>query len=247
MRQLLLVGAALASATAAQANVTVHIERSPTKQAMLMPNASVEDFSSASGAGFNSSFGGSPANAIFTGFTAGNGAATLGAGQAVIKFDRGVRYFGYRPGALDENNTIELFSKGQSLGFFNFVDSPLKTGIVGSSLAWGISNMLAGMSAAAPAPFTYVNFFSDAAIDEVRFTQTSGSFSFDDVRVGDFETVVRRSAMVSRSSQLSQSATGFSQVTAVPEPATWALMILGFGAVGYALRRRHRVKGVRFA
>ena len=29
-------------------------------------------------------------------------------------------------------------------------------------------------------------------------------------------------------------------VTAVPEPATWALMILGFGIVGSALRRRRR-------
>ena len=29
-----------------------------------------------------------------------------------------------------------------------------------------------------------------------------------------------------------------SLVTAVPEPATWALMILGFGIVGSALRRR---------
>jgi hypothetical protein len=25
---------------------------------------------------------------------------------------------------------------------------------------------------------------------------------------------------------------------AVPEPATWAVMIVGFGAVGYVLRRR---------
>ncbi len=33
---------------------------------------------------------------------------------------------------------------------------------------------------------------------------------------------------------------------AVPEPATWALMILGFGAVGYAIRRRPKVS-VRFA
>ena len=27
-------------------------------------------------------------------------------------------------------------------------------------------------------------------------------------------------------------------VAPVPEPATWAMMILGFGAVGYSLRRR---------
>jgi len=34
----------------------------------------------------------------------------------------------------------------------------------------------------------------------------------------------------------------------VPETSTWALMILGFGAIGGALRRRHSVKArVRFA
>ena len=30
------------------------------------------------------------------------------------------------------------------------------------------------------------------------------------------------------------------QVNAVPEPATWAMMLLGFGAVGMVLRRRRR-------
>lgn len=35
---------------------------------------------------------------------------------------------------------------------------------------------------------------------------------------------------------------------AVPEPATWALMILGMGAVGFAMRRRSKIKTiVRFA
>lgn len=29
-------------------------------------------------------------------------------------------------------------------------------------------------------------------------------------------------------------------VAAVPEPGTWALMLLGFGAVGYSMRRRRR-------
>lgn len=30
-------------------------------------------------------------------------------------------------------------------------------------------------------------------------------------------------------------------VGAVPEPATWAMMIIGFGAVGFAMRRRQKV------
>ena len=37
-------------------------------------------------------------------------------------------------------------------------------------------------------------------------------------------------------------------VAAVPEPATWAMMLVGFGAVGYAMRRRRGVTtGVQFA
>jgi len=34
--------------------------------------------------------------------------------------------------------------------------------------------------------------------------------------------------------------------TAVPEPATWAMMLMGFGAIGYGARRR-RAPNVRFA
>ncbi len=40
--------------------------------------------------------------------------------------------------------------------------------------------------------------------------------------------------------------TTFSTVGGVPEPATWAMLILGFGVVGGAMRRRQRVS-VRFA
>jgi hypothetical protein len=41
---------------------------------------------------------------------------------------------------------------------------------------------------------------------------------------------------------------GFSTTAAVPEPATWAMMFLGFGGVGFAMRRRSKVgTRIRFA
>lgn len=40
---------------------------------------------------------------------------------------------------------------------------------------------------------------------------------------------------------------GISAAPAVPEPATWAMMILGMGAIGFSLRRRMRASEVRSA
>jgi choice-of-anchor C domain-containing protein len=34
-------------------------------------------------------------------------------------------------------------------------------------------------------------------------------------------------------------------IAPVPEPATWAMMLFGFGAIGFAMRRRKDPKGVR--
>lgn len=43
-------------------------------------------------------------------------------------------------------------------------------------------------------------------------------------------------------------ATSSPAASAVPEPATWGMMLLGFGAMGYAMRRRSKVKpNVQFA
>lgn len=39
-------------------------------------------------------------------------------------------------------------------------------------------------------------------------------------------------------------ARGFSPTAAVPEPGTWAMMLLGFGAVGVSMRRRRRTTNV---
>jgi hypothetical protein len=45
-----------------------------------------------------------------------------------------------------------------------------------------------------------------------------------------------------------QSGEGHPFIPAVPEPATWAMMLLGFGALGGMLRRRERQSArIRFA
>lgn len=42
------------------------------------------------------------------------------------------------------------------------------------------------------------------------------------------------------STQASGNTTFSAAATAVPEPSTWGLMLLGFGAIGFAMRRRRR-------
>lgn len=214
MRKSLLLGAAALlvslSASANAAFVTVHVETSSARQAGIAPGALLEDFSSASFASgsFVSDFGGAGPAADFQGFSAGAPGSAFGGsafatsnGAASVKLDRAVKYFGYRTAALDGNNRIELFSHGESLGYFSLVSSAHDAGAPNNP------SQLDG-------DFTYVNFFSDTAFDEVRFTQSAGSFALDDVRVN--------------------------QVTPVPEAGLWALMILGFGALGAALRWRRR-------
>ena len=209
MRNSLLLGAAMMFGAATSANaayVTVHVERSAATQAQIAPGAFVESFDAAAQGSFTSSFGNSAVKGVFSGFGFGGGTSTLGAGQAELTLDRKVKYFGFRTDQLDGNNTVELLSNGRSLGTFNLVGSPGQAGFDGPSAESG---------------YTYVNFFSDTAFDQVRFVQSAGSAVFDDVSVG--------------------------QVTAVPEAKTWTMLILGFGAAGVALRRARRVKGVRFA
>jgi hypothetical protein len=75
-------------------------------------------------------------------------------------------------------------------------------------------------------------------------TLLSGSFGSR----SDFSGLVSLSAgstfdfRVNRAGDYSYDSTGLSaSITAVPEPATWAMMIIGFGAAGSMIRRRRAV------
>ncbi len=69
-------------------------------------------------------------------------------------------------------------------------------------------------------------------------TENDGVFSVVDIFNGD-----ATSGSLSTAGAITQFTT--SQIAAVPEPSTWAMMLLGFGAIGVATRRRKRLTGAR--
>lgn len=88
--------------------------------------------------------------------------------------------------------------------------------------------------------FTAYGFIFDQVLrlDLSRALSTSGASV-----TGGSESVFILSRSVANGGTVSLSTT-----PAVPEPATWALMILGMGAVGFAMRRRKIVNmTIRFA
>lgn len=159
------IGAALAASVAmpASAWVSVYVATSPAQQDAI-----------ASG---SLALGDAGVDAVFTGFTPGAAGSFATAGSsASLKLDRGAGYFSFRTGALDGRNTMELFSHGQSLGYYNLVDSAAAAGFGNGS------GQFAGND-------RYVNFFVDEGVDEIHFTQSGGSFAFDTIRVGQLAAV----------------------------------------------------------
>ncbi|WP_445191235.1 PEPxxWA-CTERM sorting domain-containing protein [Sphingomonas sp. Tas61C01] len=105
--------------------------------------------------------------------------------------------------------------------FAGFVDSPLTKGFV----------RFIGTS---PTGFTSYDGVSTLA-------PTAATF-YTDVNTGTFNTD-RGDVFVSSATGLTLSAT----IAAVPEPATWAMMLVGFGMMGAAMRYRRRSTSTVYA
>ena len=59
--------------------------------------------------------------------------------------------------------------------------------------------------------YAFFNFHSGSSFDQIRLIENGGGgFELDNVTIGN----------------------------AIPEPSSWALMLLGFGAIGYSMRRQ---------
>ena len=186
---------------------------------------------------FTSDFGGSPftgeySNINVIGFDQYGGAGNTGQygvsgiGQTSsysIDFSGntggGINYFGYWLSALDAGNTVEFWSGGSSLGTFD--PAAVLSYVSGNSDYYG--NPVTGQNSAEP--YVFVNFYKDTGtFDKIVFNQTNtgAGYESDNHTVGWYNTP------------------GGNPVPGVPEPSTWALMLLGFGAVGGVMRASNR-------
>ena len=122
-------------------------------------------------------------------------------------------------GAFIQLDVSALFGKVSSVDFFmNSVTNGEQWAIYGTNTAgaalgtWLMNGSDEGSSTADPLPdFGTYKFYNFYS------TGTNGT-SFGNVLIG-----------------------GLTLNSAVPEPATWAMMLIGFGAIGWQLRRRKRV------
>jgi hypothetical protein len=238
------VAAAVATASAAQAGVTVTYEApGVTNTTAGFDVVGVETFDgrSTGTAGFSSDFGG---NGVITGVynsatqvKSGDQYGGQGGSNYAVTFDSvgyslslsstqnpaGVTYFGYYLPALDGGNLLELYSGDSKI--FSFSQANVLAAIGGNSAYFGNpEGPYQGQNSGEP--YVFVNFFATegTSFDRVVFRETpaGGGYESDNHTVGYYKDI-----------------TG-TPVSAVPEPATWAMMIIGFGGVGAMVRQGRR-------
>ncbi len=141
----------------------------------------------------------------------------------------GVTYFGYYLPALDGGNVLELWSGATKI--FTFSQQTVLTALQARS---DYSDYLGKPDAPnqgenGAQPYVFVNFFGTdgTTFDKIVFRESPevGGYESDNHTVGYYKDI-----------------TG--TVPGVPEPATWAMMIIGFGAAGTMVRNQRRRTGL---
>ncbi|WP_416908285.1 MAG: PEPxxWA-CTERM sorting domain-containing protein [Polymorphobacter sp.] len=142
---------------------------------------------------------------------------------------QGVNYFGFWLSALDANNNLAFFQGGQQLFTFNAADvRTFVNGLPNRTDYFGNPNpAFTGQNT--NEPYVFLNFYArgNTRFDRIVFSQgPSGGYESDNHTVGRWSRI---------------SGTVIAGNNVVPEPASWAMLIAGFGLVGMAARRRRAI------
>jgi hypothetical protein len=192
---------------------------------------------------FTSNFGGSDFTGVYTGLQvlgADQYGGAGGTGKYAVTFSSsgysldlsttqpgGVKYFGYWLSALDRGNNVTFYSGNREL--FTFSSADAKTfidGLPNKNQYYGNPNSnFSGRNRGEP--YAFLNFYArgNVSFDRIVFTERPqvGGYESDNHTVGRWKTI---------------SGTVIATAGGVPEPATWAMLIAGFGMVGLSARRR---------
>jgi hypothetical protein len=132
------------------------------------------------------------------------------------KDPQGINYFGYWLSALDAGNQVAFYKNGAEVGSLS---PAMVLASVGSNSAYFGNPTANFLGQDGGEPFVFVNFYDlTGTFDQVRFSETTGGgYESDNHTVGFF-----------------------TQMGGVPEPATWGMMLMGFGGMGALLRSRRK-------
>jgi PEP-CTERM motif len=147
----------------------------------------------------------------------GNTPYTLSLVADPIKDPDGINYFGYWLSALDDGNQVSFYKDGVQVGALTPSDVVAKLGASGPYYGNPNPPFKGGNSAQ---PYVFINFYDlDGTFDEVAFTENPaiGGYESDNHTVGFF-----------------------THIGGVPEPSTWAMLLLGFAGLGFAGYRSSR-------
>ncbi|WP_235976693.1 Npun_F0296 family exosortase-dependent surface protein [Sandaracinobacteroides hominis] len=159
-----------------------------------------------------------------------------GTGQHVVTFSNltpitinftttlpeGLTYFGYWLSALNSGNQLEFYYQGNLVKAINPAEVAGFVGSCPNAYCGNPNAPYTGGNSGEPYAFLNVYFTGGDQFDRIVITQTAGGgYESDNHTVGFYTRPGGEGA--------------------VPEPATWAMLIAGFGLVGAAARRRNRI------
>ncbi len=232
--------AAALAAGGAQADTFVQTYENPGVQnstATFTGGVSVETFdtrTSGTGVSFTTSFGAGLTELTYTGVqinAADQYGGAGGTGKYAVTFlstgysvtlSKSATYFGYWLSALDSGNEVDFYSGSTQVGTLS---AAAVLAAIGSNSAYFGNPTSNFRGRDSSQPYAFVNFFdTDGSFDKVVFRESpaAGGYESDNHTIGTFSSI------------------SGNPVAAVPEPSTYALMLVGLVGAGVVSRRQRR-------